>query len=1699
MSRFLSLALALACLASGVADAAEPLRVFIRGGVKTHGPDQHDHPRFLAEWTKLLNERGAKAQGALTFPTAEQYAATDVLVIYAPDPWDMGSEDRNNLQAFVKRGGGIVVLHDGICGRRDPDWVKSVVGGAWRYGTAKWFEGDVSLYYVNKDHPISAGAANFDVNDELYYDLDMDPAANVIASTWTPDQRAQKNGRAFPHIYDTAPQMWTFEKENYRAFVSLPGHEWKTFELPNYRAILLRGIAWAGKRDKVDELCSADELASLGYPSGGPSKPADSLAQAVLHPDFKMSLAATEPLINKPMMIDWDPQGRMWVAETPEYPNGRRGLREDFAGKEWKDGGGLVAKPGVQDRPGLDRISLLIDTDGDGVADKKTVFADGLDLVTGFVFHKDGVIVTQAPDILFLRDTDGDGRADKIEKLYTGLGTGDTHAVINNPRWGYDGWIYATHGYSSGDVTSGDGSKKFGRIGSGVVRFKPDGSALEQYSSKGGNTWGLTLTWDNEVMWTQPTSGDLLMHTVLPEHALAKGKVGDTPSFKVVIRSPKSFPLMTWEQQAYRQIDWVGSFTAAAGAAIYDGGTWPAAWNGNYFTTEPTINIVHHEILTNDGVSFAAHKAQGREETEFIGSKDLWFRPIENRVGPDGALYIVDFYNQAVIHNDTRGPVHNKVNAAVRPDRDHYFGRIWRVDHKQATAAQVPDLSKAAPAALVQALSHANQAVRMNAARLLVESGAASDSLAALVKTSGGTPAARVQALWILQRQGKITADLIATAVGDRDEAVSRNALRIVAENAQVAPQSGMILAKVKDADPRTRLAAILALGHAQLTPAERVAVVAALPELKDRYLESALFGVASGAPLEYLQAALDAAARANDPAPYTALVGQLAGQFGGKPQDAAKAVALLAAAQNVPATVRLKEVALAKLGDTAAGNVPQWDATLQRSLAALLESPVANSAVPLIAAWDKQGAMGAQVQALVTKLVAQLQDTAVPEAQRAQIISNLVSVRRLNAEILPSIARILGSPASAALQQRAIEELGGINDADTGAILAAAYPKLDPKLQDVAFAQLLKRPEWTRTLISQFESGAVTLTTFGPIALDKLRNHPDRETAKLASATIDRLRGPMLQQKDQVIAQLLSVVEQGGDLAKGQQYFNASCAVCHRFNGVGSNLAPELTGMGAHPRAELLTHIVDPNREVDPSFAAYNFETKKGEIFQGIIVRENAKAVIVRDAAGEHELAKEDLASRHEVGRSLMPEGFEALGGEVLRDMIAYLQSADAKYRIIDLRPAFTADSRDGLFSDQAAKNDSLRFTKTGDVKLGDVTFKVADPATYGRNLVVLKGGSGHSQTYPRMVEIPVTGLRAKALHFLGGIGGWAYPYSGEDLPVAKVTVVYEGGAQDEIVLKNGVEFADYIREQDVPGSELAKGLVAGGKQVRTFRKALTRDGVISKLILESYDNQVAPVFVAVTAEVGTPDPNAVAEAPKPADTALQPPANPAQANGPVADVTKARVLSLGGGSSHDFAKWFGAADSALLQTLKPNWLQYTEKPADLAAAAADLDVLYFSTNQPLSSDARKAIFDLANRGKGLLLIHAGVWHNWNNWPQYHSEIAGGGSRGHDAFGEFEVKVLDRNHPVTKGLPESFKITDELYYFEPVQGGAPIQVLAEATSPKSGKTFPIIWIVKHPTARIAGITLGHDGKAHDLPEYQTLLKNAFTWTATGK
>ena len=453
----------------------------------------------------------------------------------------------------------------------------------------------MGVYFVDTDHPIVKGISNFDWKDEVYNQLDMSPDVHVLATS-------------FLDVFTIYPQLWTYERTidggstPYRAFVSIPGHEYTSFEAPQYRAILLRGISWAAKHENLDEYCRPEELNSLRYPEGGPTPAAKAVSQFIMHPEFNISVVADENVAEKIMSEEWDPKGRLWVVETPEYPGGRDINKADNRVKSWRDQDPKKFPIGGKEpRVPHDRISILEDTNGDGIMDKKTVFADGLELPTSLVFYKDGVIVTKAPDILWIRDTDGDGKADKTEVLYTGWGTFDTHAVINNLRWGPDGWVYGAVGYTRGKVKSGDGKKDFGDIAAGIYRFRPDGSMCEQVAAWGCNTWGCEVAPDGEIVFTTATCGMPICHVVIPEKILARGNVSGHLAFENVIEENKIYPALKETRQPYVQIDWVGAWTAAAGACIYDGGAWPAKWEPDnrysFFMSEATMHLFHHEFL----------------------------------------------------------------------------------------------------------------------------------------------------------------------------------------------------------------------------------------------------------------------------------------------------------------------------------------------------------------------------------------------------------------------------------------------------------------------------------------------------------------------------------------------------------------------------------------------------------------------------------------------------------------------------------------------------------------------------------------------------------------------------------------------------------------------------------------------------------------------------------------------------------------------------------------------------------------------------------------------------------------------------------------------------------------------------------------------------------------------------------------------
>jgi putative heme-binding domain-containing protein len=1224
------------------------------------------------------------------------------------------------------------------------------------------------------------------------------------------------------------------------------------------------------------------------------------------------------------------------------------------------------------------------------------------------------------------------------------------------------------------------------------------------------------MTWDGRVFYTQPTSGNHFIQVVLPEYVLAKGKLPGVMGTNGMLPKEPVFPAMHAEQQAYVQIDQVGSYTAAAGCAIYEGGAWPAKWNYGYFTTEPTVNIVSHFMVEPDGVAYKAHREPGREQNEFIRSNNIWFRPIEVRVGPEGALYVVDFCNQAVIHNDTRGPVHGPANAAVRPDRDHYYGRIWKVQHKEAKKLVVPTMDKKDSSVLARSILRSENGPTSQLAWRLFRENIGLDKLHEVQNSIYTSEKER-------QEFGKADSHEINTRLA-LDAAVNFWAERpatIDSDPVTPATEAEYVVHLTKglrDAQPQTPEQWYKTLFAVSRYKAGRALIVEHyVKESPDDWTRSAVIAAAAAQPAACIEEAL-ASLQADQLTKFVEVLVPAAIQQGGVKE-------LVMSCASAPASANsLKAVILAALSQQSGidlASSPELKEALQKLLS---DGSTSASALPLIARWDSKGEMSSVVESMKKKMLATLQDGSAPQADSIAAAQGLFAIRQVDKALVGTLLETLASERPLPLREAILTVLSTGNEAEIGSKLAANISKMKP-LENKVIDVLLARPAWSQSLLDAVERGEVSAADLGPSNVSRLRTHPNKQVAIRANKMLEKL-SPTSVAKIQLIAQLTPEVEKPGDPVKGKMYY-AACAVCHKLGDVGAAVGPPLDGMGAHGPAELLVHIVDPNREVDPSFWAQNITTKKGDIIVGVITSENASTITLATQLGVKEVAKIDIATRENTRRSLMPEGLEGLGAETLRDLLAYICGDALKhFRILDLKPAYTADSREGVFAGPSPKQGQVRLAKYGNVKVNGIPFFIQDAAksSTGANIIVLKGGPQNSQswTYPQRVEVPVN-ASAKKLHLLSGIAGWGYPAVRDHVPAVKATVTYASGETEEIVMKNGEEFSDYIRPSEVPGSQLVEDGISADQQVRLISLTLAKTGIIKSLALESFANGVAPVIIAVTADVEgklgakvqpaqtTEAKPATQAAPAPAPNADQPgPKEGGKGDGKLAPVTpvsweagKTKVLIVGGGSSHNFAKFFGEVDGATLKDAGFS-VNYTEDRDQAAAELASADVAVISVNRQFFDFPayRKALFDRIAAGKGVIMMHPGTWYAYPRWPELNAQIVGGGSRGHDKLGPYSVNVTKADHPIMKGVPASFDVVDELYYVnaEPDKtpaGTAAIEVLAETSpSQKFSKPHPSVWITKNDKARIACIALGHDERTHGDAAFKSILVNAVKWCA---
>ncbi|MGK0185125.1 MAG: putative membrane-bound dehydrogenase-like protein [Verrucomicrobiales bacterium] len=763
-----------------------PVRILFLGHDAQHHPSNEYYP-MLAEALgrdAIYFDYHTSVEEALgDYDYLSQF---DGLLLYANHD-TIEEHQYQNLIRFVEEGGGFVPVHcASFCFRNKMGFVRLVGGQFNRHRT-----GEFTAKIVEKEHPAMQGVSEFETWDETYVHSEHGTDRTILM--------VREPRGADDNITKPEPWTWTRSQGKGRVYYTASGHDQRVWGQPSFHQLLKSGILWAiGEERRATYDAFVSKRVPLRYekrdnipnyerrpeplPYQLPLSPEESMEFTQVPVGWRLELFAAEPDVINPMQLAWDERGRLWVIETTDYPNEVR-----------------------EDREGNDKIKILEDTDGDGRCDKVTVFADGFNIPTSLVFANGGVIVHQAPVTLFLKDTDGDDKADTRGVLLNGWGPGDTHAGPSNLRYGLDNQIWGTVGYAAFNGTVGGEEKRFGM---GVYRFAKDASSLEFLHQFNNNTWGLGFNEAGDVFGSTANNNPSFFCGI-PATAFAPGERG--MSAKMVASSPKFHPITP----NIRQVDAFGAYTAGAGHAFANSDAFPETWRGKRaFVAGPTGNLLGQYQASNDGAGFVTKNAYS-----LVASADEWFSPVAADVGPDGHLWIADWYNFIIQHNPTpsenRGGYraeNGKGNAHVNPNRDREHGRIYRLVWEKAPQSRIHALANASQEQLVQALSDPNQFWRVTAQRLIVD-GEKEDAVPALRTSIGIGGVGAVHALWALHGLGQLDDVTHRAALLSSDPVLRRNAVK-----ALPAGKSGVSLlfesSVINDPDLTTRLAAFVALAE---------------------------------------------------------------------------------------------------------------------------------------------------------------------------------------------------------------------------------------------------------------------------------------------------------------------------------------------------------------------------------------------------------------------------------------------------------------------------------------------------------------------------------------------------------------------------------------------------------------------------------------------------------------------------------------------------------------------------------------------------------------------------------------------------------------------------------------------------------------------------------------------------------------------
>jgi putative membrane-bound dehydrogenase-like protein len=929
-------------------------------------------------------------------------------------------------------------------------------------------------------------------------------------------------------------------------------------------------------------------------------------------PNLEIELVAAEPEIVSPVAMAWDADGHLYVAEMGGYP--------------------------VTERKG--RIRRLEDKDGDGKYEKSTIFADGLDFPATVMPYRDGILTIDAPDLLFLRDTNGDGKADERRVEWTGFNAGSQQLRANALHWGLDNWIYGANGRCDGEIRRGgavtgptisirghDFRFRLPMNGIGQAgEFEP--IAGQSQFGQCQDDWGHRfLSW-NVIPVRQ---------AIVPEPDASRRPLFQTRGVVDIAAGDDSgrvFPISPPPRQF--NAERADYYNAMCGLTIFRGDALGDAYRGNAFVGESLSNLVTRRVLKTEGVAFVSEcPEQGRE---FLASKDPWFHPVFMATGPDGALYVADFYREYVEH-----PIYvasEGIRKRIPWTNGAENGRIWRIHRRdwRAPTQRNPRLAKASSDELVAALAHPVGWWRDTAQRLLVERQDQSvvPSLRRVIQESRN-PLAVIHALWTLDGLHAVDESVLRAAIGRDEAAVTEQAIGILEQRpAEISKLLPRLLELIGDPDPRLRFRLALALGQ---LPADEVRLAAlvrfANSQPADPWVLSALLSSATGqvAGLVRLAAETDPHTL-TDPNPAVLQFLLDAGeQIGTQNENEERSAVSEWVAERSPASSGTPVGILALLGGIANG---------QRRIHGSVRP---ETLFPKFAE--------AQRRQIARSAALCIGDAARPAAARLACVPLIALADPADAS--RQLLELLKDPRVPDVEVAAAEVLADINDGPTCKAIYRDWDHLPSGARRSVLAVADRSEAATSALLDALSEDLVRPVEV-PIDVVERLKHSASERIRQRVGTLFR---PLAANRLAVVERYKSALTLAGEPVRGAAVFRDNCLTCHSIQRFGQQVGPELSSVSSRAAEILLHDVLDPSAQIAANFVSYVLVTQDGKTFEGLLISQNGDSVRLRRAQGEETVVPlRSIEQLRASNKSLMPEGFETkITPQAMADLLAFLR----------------------------------------------------------------------------------------------------------------------------------------------------------------------------------------------------------------------------------------------------------------------------------------------------------------------------------------------------------------------------------------------------------------------------------------------------------